>query len=94
MKVSDYIVGLLESYKVTDVFGYPGVGCGHLMNSLKGSSIASHLVYHEQAAAFAACSYAQASKKTGIAYTTSGPGGTNLVTGIAMHIAILYRQFL
>lgn len=83
MKVSDYIVGLLESYKVTDVFGYPGVGCGHLMNSLKGSSIVSHLVYHEQAAAFAACSYAQASKKTGIAYTTSGPGGTNLVTGIA-----------
>lgn len=83
MKVSDYIVGLLESYNVTDVFGYPGVGCGHLMNSLKGSSIASHLVYHEQAAAFAACSYAQASKKTGIAYTTSGPGGTNLVTGIA-----------
>lgn len=83
MKVSDYIVGLLESYKVTDVFGYPGVGCGHLMNSIKGSNIASHLVYHEQAAAFAACSYAQASKKTGIAYTTSGPGGTNLVTGIA-----------
>lgn len=83
MKVSDYIVGLLESYKVTDVFGYPGVGCGHLMNSLKSSGISSHLVYHEQAAAFAACSYAQASKKTGIAYTTSGPGGTNLVTGIA-----------
>lgn len=83
MKVSDYIVRLLESYKVTDVFGYPGVGCGHLMNSLKGSSIASHLVYHEQAAAFAACSYAQATKEIGIAYTTSGPGGTNLVTGIA-----------
>ncbi len=83
MKVSDYIVGLLKSYNVTDVFGYPGVGCGHLMNSLKGSGISSHLVYHEQAAAFAACSYAQASKKTGIAYTTSGPGGTNLVTGIA-----------
>ena len=83
MKVSDFIIRLLESYNVTDVFGYPGVGCGHLMNSLKGSSIASHLVYHEQAAAFAACSYAQASKKTGIAYSTSGPGGTNLVTGIA-----------
>lgn len=83
MKVSDYIVRLLESHDVTDVFGYPGVGCGHLMNSLKSSSISSHLVYHEQAAAFAACSYAQASKKTGIAYTTSGPGGTNLVTGIA-----------
>lgn len=83
MKVSDYIISFLEQKGVTDVFGYPGVGCGHLMNSLKDSSIKSHLIYHEQAAAFAACSYAQASKKTGIAYTTSGPGATNLVTGIA-----------
>lgn len=83
MKVSDYIISFLEYKDVTDVFGYPGVGCGHLMNSMKSSGIKSHLVYHEQAAAFAACAYAQASKKTGIAYTTSGPGGTNLVTGIA-----------
>lgn len=83
MKVSDYIISFLEQKEVTDVFGYPGVGCGHLMNSMKSSSIKNHLVYHEQAAAFAACAYAQSSKKTGIAYTTSGPGGTNLVTGIA-----------
>ena len=83
MKLSDYIITFLEQKGITDVFGYPGVGCGHLMNSIMSSSIKSHLVYHEQAAAFAACSYAQASKKTGIAYTTSGPGGTNLVTGIA-----------
>jgi acetolactate synthase-1/2/3 large subunit len=83
MKVSDYIVRFLEKENTTDVFGYPGVGCGHFMDSLSKSGITSHLVYHEQAASFAACSYAQASHKVGIAYTTAGPGGTNLITGIA-----------
>ncbi len=83
MKVSDYIISFFEEQGVTDIFGYPGVGCGHFMDSLSKSKIQSHLVYHEQAAAFAACSYAQASHKIGIAYTTAGPGGTNLITGIA-----------
>lgn len=83
MKVSDYIIEFLEKQNITDIFGYPGVGCGHFMDSLSKSNIQSHLVYHEQAAAFAACSYAQASHKLGVAYTTAGPGGTNLITGIA-----------
>lgn len=83
MKVSDYIVKLLEEQNITDVFGIPGVGCGHFMNSLIGSKIKSHLVYNEQGAAFAACGYAQASNRIGMAYTTAGPGGTNLITGIA-----------
>lgn len=83
MKVSDYIVKLLEENGITDIFGIPGVGCGHFMNSLVGSKIKSHLVYNEQGAAFAACGYAQASNHIGMAYTTAGPGGTNLITGIA-----------
>ena len=83
MKVSDYIIKFFEENNVTDIFGYPGVGCGHLMNSLSTSKIKTHLLYHEQAESFAVCSYAQASHKIGIAYSTSGPGGTNLVTGIA-----------
>lgn len=83
MKVSDYIVSLLKEKGVTDVFGYPGVGCGHFMESLSKTDIISHMVYHEQAAAFAACSYAQAAHKIGIVYTTAGPGATNLVSGIA-----------
>lgn len=83
MKVSDYIVEFLEKKDITDVFGYPGVGCGHLMESLSNSKINSRLVYHEQSAAFAACAYAQASKRVGVAFTTAGPGGTNLITGIA-----------
>ncbi|MCI8282927.1 MAG: thiamine pyrophosphate-binding protein [Lachnospiraceae bacterium] len=83
MKVSDYLVKLLEENDITDIFGIPGVGCGHFMNSMIDSKITSHLTYHEQGAAFAACGYAQASHKIGMAYTTAGPGGTNLVTGIA-----------
>ena len=83
MKVSDYIVHFLEKQGVTDVFGIPGVGCGHFMNSMIGSKITNHLVYHEQGAAFAACGYGQAARRAGFAYTTAGPGGTNLLTGIA-----------
>lgn len=83
MKVSDYMVRFLEEKGIHDVFGIPGVGCGHFMNSMIGSLISSHLVYHEQAAAFAAGAYAQAARKAGFAYTTAGPGGTNLITGIA-----------
>lgn len=45
--------------------------------------ISAHGPYHEQGAAFAACGYAQSSGKPGVAYATSGPGATNLITGIA-----------
>ena len=85
MKVSDYIIKFLESEGVSDIFGLPGVGVGHFMNSIitLDSPIKSHCVYNEQGAAFAACGFAQASHKVGLAYSTAGPGGTNLITGIA-----------
>lgn len=84
MKVSDYIVEYLIKQGVSDVFGYPGGMVTHLMDSfLKYKDrIRAHVMYHEQGAAFAACGYAQATKKLGVAYATSGPGATNLVTGI------------
>ena len=82
MKASDYIVRYLEQQKITDVFGYPGGMVTHLMDSLSRSSIRSHVTYHEQGAAFAACGYAQTTGKVGVAYATSGPGATNLITGI------------
>ena len=84
MKASDYIVEYLIVNGVTDVFGYPGGMVIHLMDSLSRYSdrIAAHSMYHEQGAAFAACGYAQAAGRTGVAYATSGPGATNLVTGI------------
>lgn len=85
MKLSDYIVTFLIEKKITDVFGYPGGMVTHLMDSLNKykDSISAHVNYHEQGSAFCACGYAQISNKAGIAYATSGPGATNLITGIA-----------
>lgn len=84
MKVTDYIVECLIAEGVTDVFGYPGGVICHFMDSItKYDKISAHINYHEQAAAFAACGYAQESTNLGVAYSTSGPGATNLVTGIA-----------
>lgn len=84
MKASDYIVEFFISKGITDVFGYPGGMVTHLMDSfhLYKDKIKAHLNYHEQAAAFAACGYAQCSNRTGVVYATSGPGATNLITGI------------
>lgn len=85
MKLSDYIVTFLIEKEITDVFGYPGGMVIHLMDSFDKykDSITAHVNYHEQASAFCACGYAQTSNKPGIAYATSGPGATNLITGIA-----------
>lgn len=82
--VSDYIVEFLIAKGVGDVFGYPGGMVTQLMESFRthASQIRSHVSYHEQAAAFAACGYAQVTGDLGVAYATSGPGATNLVTGI------------
>jgi len=84
VKASDYIVDFLILNKITDVFGYPGGMVTHFMDSLgtKADKINTHINYHEQAAAFAACGFAQASGKVGVAFATSGPGATNLLTGI------------
>lgn len=84
MKVSDYIVEYLIRKGITDVFGYPGGMVTHLMDSFRKyeNKISAHVNYHEQGAAFAACGYAQVSGKPGVAYATSGPGATNLITGI------------
>ena len=85
IKVSDAIVEILISNGITDAFGYPGGMVIHLMDSFRKyeNQIKFRLCYQEQGAAFEACSYALISHKTGIAIATSGPGATNLITGIA-----------
>jgi len=85
MKISDYIVSFLASKGITDVFGYPGGMVTHLMDSFgkQKDHIVAHVNYHEQGSAFCACGYAQTSHLPGVAYATSGPGATNLITGIA-----------
>lgn len=85
MKLSDYIVTFLIEKEISDVFGYPGGMVTHLMDSFDKykDSISAHVNYHEQGSSFCACGYAQTSNRPGVAYATSGPGATNLITGIA-----------
>lgn len=83
MKLTDYIVEFLREQGVNVVFGYQGGAITHLIDSVyKDSNIRMISTYHEQAAAFAAESYARVSGNIGIAIATSGPGATNLITGI------------
>ena len=84
MKTSDYIVRFFEEKEIKVVFGYIGGAITHLVDSIdKNSSIDYIQTYHEQTAAFAAEGYARAHKTLGVAIATSGPGATNLITGIA-----------
>jgi len=68
---------------VTDVFGYPGGAILPAYDALRKFPIHHVLVRHEQGAVHMADGYARASGKVGVAIATSGPGATNLVTGIA-----------
>jgi acetolactate synthase-1/2/3 large subunit len=73
----------LEQQGVTTVFGYPGGAILPAYDALKHSNVHHVLVRHEQGAAHMADGYARASGRVGVAIATSGPGATNLVTGIA-----------
>ncbi|MGH9535783.1 MAG: biosynthetic-type acetolactate synthase large subunit [Terriglobales bacterium] len=73
----------LRAAGVELVFGYPGGAVIPLYDALEGSGVRHVLTRHEQGAAFAAEGYARATGRCGVAVATSGPGATNLVTGIA-----------
>ena len=73
----------LEQQGVTEVFGYPGGAILPAYDALKYSSIHHILVRHEQGATHMADGYARACGRVGVAVATSGPGATNMVTGIA-----------
>jgi acetolactate synthase-1/2/3 large subunit len=73
----------LEREGVKDVFGYPGGAILPAYDALKHSKIHHILVRHEQGATHMADGYARTSGEVGVAVTTSGPGATNMVTGIA-----------
>jgi acetolactate synthase-1/2/3 large subunit len=77
------LVSTLERLGVEVVFGYPGGAIMPVYDALAGSALRHILVRHEQAAAFAADAYARRSGKVGVCMATSGPGATNLITGIA-----------
>ncbi|MGD1108026.1 MAG: biosynthetic-type acetolactate synthase large subunit [Terracidiphilus sp.] len=80
---SEILWATLVGEGVTDVFGYPGGAILPAYDALRKFPIRHVLVRHEQGAAHMADGYARASGKVGVAVATSGPGATNLVTGIA-----------
>ncbi|WP_312647690.1 thiamine pyrophosphate-binding protein [Aminipila sp.] len=83
MKLSDYVLKFLEDKKIETMFFVPGGGCMHLADSLAQSKkINAVNLLHEQSVAIAAESYAFTSGHMGAALVTTGPGGTNAVTGV------------
>ncbi|OQW46406.1 MAG: acetolactate synthase 2 catalytic subunit [Proteobacteria bacterium SG_bin6] len=77
------LVQALEAQGVRHVFGYPGGAIMPFYDALPGAAFDHILVRHEQAAALAADGYARVSGEPGVCVATSGPGATNLVTGLA-----------
>ena len=80
---ADLVVRALEANGVTTVFGYPGGAIMPVYDALAHSSLKHILCRHEQGAAFAAAGWSRMTGKAGVCLATSGPGATNLVTGIA-----------
>ena len=87
MIAADAIVKCLEAEGVEYVFGYPGVAICPFYDSILNTNIKTILVRQEQNAAHEASGYARISGKVGVAVVTSGPGATNLITGIATAFA-------
>ena len=83
IRVSDYVIKFLESKKIDHVFTVSGGGSIALCDSLFRSKITYICNHHEQASVFAAESYARSLNNVGCALVTTGPGGTNALTGIA-----------
>ena len=79
---------VLSFFNIKDVFGYPG-GCAIplydelAMRLKRGANIRHFLTAHEQGAVHSAEGYAKSSGKVGVVFTTSGPGATNTITGLA-----------
>ena len=84
---ADAMVKCLENEGVTTVYGYPGVAICPFYNSIISSGIKTILVRTEQNAAHAASGEARVTGNVGVCAVTSGPGATNLITGIATAFA-------
>ncbi|MDA1950504.1 acetolactate synthase large subunit [Bacillus cereus] len=83
MTGAGHVIQGLKKLGVTTVFGYPGGAILPVYDALYESGLKHVLTRHEQAAIHAAEGYARASGKVGVVFATSGPGATNLVTGLA-----------
>ncbi len=83
IKLSDYVIKYLEQLGISHMFMLPGGGAMHLNDSLGNSKKIEYVVcLHEQACAIAAEAYARVTNKPGLLMVTTGPGGTNALTGV------------
>jgi len=83
MNGAEVLIRALEKQGVEVVFGHPGGAIMPVYDALYDADLRHVLVRHEQAGAHAADAYYRASGRTGVCFATSGPGATNLVTGLA-----------
>ena len=83
MKGAEVVMKMLERHGVEVVFGHPGGAIMPIYDALYDSPVKHVLVRHEQGGAHMADAYYRASGKVGVCFATSGPGATNLVTGLA-----------
>ncbi|MFI8417240.1 acetolactate synthase 2 catalytic subunit [Serratia sp. NPDC078593] len=83
MNGAQWVVQALRAQGVDTVFGYPGGAIMPVYDALYDGGVEHLLCRHEQGAAMAAIGYARATGKTGVCIVTSGPGATNLITGLA-----------
>lgn len=84
IKLSDYIMKYISTVGVNDIFMLSGGGCMHLVDSVgKAQNLKYTSCLHEQVAAYAAGAYAQVTKNLGVVLVTTGPGGTNALTGVS-----------
>ncbi|MFZ3114855.1 MAG: thiamine pyrophosphate-binding protein [Syntrophales bacterium] len=84
MKLSDFVFQYIAAHGVKHVFMFPGGGAMHLVDSLGRCKDIEYICnLHEQACAIAAEAYARVNNKLGVALVTTGPGGTNAITGVA-----------
>jgi pyruvate dehydrogenase (quinone) len=81
---ADTLVDTLIDWKIDTIFGLPGDGINGIMEALRKRQDAIRFIQvrHEQSAAFMATAYAKWTGKLGVCLATSGPGGTNLLTGL------------
>ena len=82
MKVSDIVISFLENKKINTAFTISGGGCIHLIDSLRKSKINTICPHHEQSALMASEGYYRMSNKMAANIVTTGPGGTNAITGL------------
>jgi tartronate-semialdehyde synthase len=82
MQTAEIVVKILENEGITDAFGIPGAAINPVYKYLKHSRISHYIARHEEGAVHAADGYYRASGRMALAICTSGPGATNLVTGL------------